>query len=405
MYKDSVQYSASIEIEVFNDTRGMPVVFDPQGFYKTRWSYPSGTDFRYMMTDHHPAYVYAFASDSSGTRPERIFPLRGVSPVLDYSDSTIAWPGEFLWIRMDDTVGTDYLIVLYSKEELDIAAIERRFAIERGSFPERVARAVGPDFIPYNEVLYGPAKMEFSAISTNPKAVFGLLLAIEHHAAGTAPFEVLPEPAPAPSGIRTLGRDFIKQAIQEQGRCLNVAITQRSGNVALFARNGIAYQDIPANLTQTLDRMTNDRMEIRDIHISEEGKWVVVGDTITWAGIETSLENEIRNRAQRGETINSVSFNDKGEWILITDRSYNASNTEIQNWLRNIITSHGNLRTACVTDDGIVAIFERGMAGRGNIPGAFWDALINTNLRVHRVKISGEAWFFSDNNGNFQYSM
>jgi hypothetical protein len=70
--------------------------------------------------------------------------------------------------------------VLYSKEALDIAAIERRFANERGTFPERVARAVGSNFIPYNDVQYNNNVIEFTTQSANPKAVFGLLLAIDN---------------------------------------------------------------------------------------------------------------------------------------------------------------------------------------------------------------------------------
>jgi hypothetical protein len=182
LYKDAARYAASVTIEVGNNRAGMPVTFDRQGFYKTNSSYPSGTVFRYVMTNHHPAYVYAFAADSGTADTSRIFPPPGVSPVLDYIDSSIAWPGEYDWIRLDDTVGTDYLVVLYSKEALDIDAIRQRFARESGAFPERVARAVGSNFIPYKDVQYNNSKMEFSAVSVNPKSVFGLLLAIGHRA-------------------------------------------------------------------------------------------------------------------------------------------------------------------------------------------------------------------------------
>jgi hypothetical protein len=180
IYNKSVNFAASIKIEVYRNSEGMPVVYDRQGFYQTTTSYPSGTDFRFLMTNKYPAYVYAFAGDSSTPDTERIFPLRVVSPVLDYTDSTIAWPGEDDWIRLNNVVGTDYLVVLFAKEALDIDAVQRRFAGERGTFPQRVARAVGPNFIPYGEARYNANTMGFSAVSNNPKAVFGLLLAIEH---------------------------------------------------------------------------------------------------------------------------------------------------------------------------------------------------------------------------------
>jgi len=177
-YKDATRYAASIEIDVFNDNRGMPVTYDRQGFYRTNFTYPLGTVFQFQMTNRYPAYVYAFSADDSSQIMERIFPLNGVSPVLDYSDSTIAWPGEYEAMEISSSANTHYLVVLYSKEALDINAIERRFAYERGTFPERVASAVGTDFIPYRDVEYNSNRMEFSAIAANPKAVFGLLLAI-----------------------------------------------------------------------------------------------------------------------------------------------------------------------------------------------------------------------------------
>ena len=180
VYKDATRYAASIQIEVDGNKGGMPVALDRQGFYRTRESHPSGTEFRFLMTNRHPAYVYAFAADSNTSGTVRIFPLSGSSPVLDYTNSAVAWPGEYDWIRLDQVAGTDYLVVLFSKGALDINAIERQFAGERGGFSERVARAVGANFIPYNQVDYDSNAMKFSAVSTNPRAVFGLLLAIGH---------------------------------------------------------------------------------------------------------------------------------------------------------------------------------------------------------------------------------
>ena len=181
-FRDAVHYAASIEIQVDRSTAGMPITFDRQGFYRTRSSYPSGTDFRLLITNRHPAYVYAFSADNSTPGTVRIFPSEEVSPILDYPDSTIAWPGEWQWIRLNEVVGTDYLVVLFSKYALDIDAIERRFASERGTFPQRVSRAVGSDFIPFNNVQYKSDSIEFSADSRNPRAVLGLLLAIDHRA-------------------------------------------------------------------------------------------------------------------------------------------------------------------------------------------------------------------------------
>jgi hypothetical protein len=178
-YTDSVRFAASIEITVSNDSRGMPVTFDRQGFYKTRLTYSEGTRFQFQMTNKQPAYVYAFSMDDTSAVLERVFPTHGTSPVLDYKDSTVAWPSEYEAMELSGPADTDYLIVLYAKEALDIGAIEKRFFSEMGSFPQRVERAVGSNFIPYNDVQYNNNRIEFSTQTQNPKAVLGLLLAID----------------------------------------------------------------------------------------------------------------------------------------------------------------------------------------------------------------------------------
>jgi hypothetical protein len=111
----------------------MPVRFR-DGCYRTASSYTSGTEFRYLLGNTKPAYIYAFAADEATTNTTQIFPPEGkaVSPVLDYQENLVAFPGEYTWVQMDNTTGTDYLVVLYAKQELDLNAIRNRFAPRTG---------------------------------------------------------------------------------------------------------------------------------------------------------------------------------------------------------------------------------------------------------------------------------
>jgi len=180
-YKDATRYSGFVDIELRRADGGMPVRYDERGFYRTTNSWPSGTVFRFLMGNDHPAFVYAFSADSSTAKTAVIFPRGNESPALDYSKNIVAWPSEHDWIRMDDVTGTDYLVVLYSKQKLDIDAIRSRFAAASGSFPERVARAVGSNYVLPSQIQFERSQIRFSASSTNSNAVMGLLLAIDHH--------------------------------------------------------------------------------------------------------------------------------------------------------------------------------------------------------------------------------
>ena len=178
-YKDAAEYAGFALVEVYGSSAGMPVSFQ-DGYYKTTNPYVSGTRFRYLLGNEKPAYVYAFAGDSGSAETTPIFPPAQTSPVLDYRENIVAFPGENLWIELDQRTGTDYLVVLYAKEELDIDAIRRRFSQARGSFPERVAAAVGANYMAPRQAAYEPAAMRFTARSARATAVFGLLLAIDH---------------------------------------------------------------------------------------------------------------------------------------------------------------------------------------------------------------------------------
>jgi len=181
-YNDATLYSGFVYIEVDGSDKGMPVRFDESGYYKTANAWPSGTRFRFIMGNNHPAYVYAFTADSSTSEINLIFPLAefNESPILDYSQNMVAWPGENDWIQMDDVKGTDYLVVLYSKQEQDIDSIMARFATAAGTFPQRVASAVGSDYISHSNIKYVKSNIRFNCSMLNKQAVMGLLLAIDH---------------------------------------------------------------------------------------------------------------------------------------------------------------------------------------------------------------------------------
>jgi len=52
-----------------------------------------------------------------------------------------------------------------------------------------------------------------------------------------------------------------------------------------------------------------------------------------------------------------------------------------------------------------VAVFESGYKYLGNVPEVLKQALREARMDVVHVKIAGTAWFFSDRNGRYRYSM
>ena len=199
-------------------------------------------------------------------------------------------------------------------------------------------------------------------------------------------------------------RDGVKNTIKQWGTCRSIAFTMISGNIAIAGRNMAAWANIPTDLHQQLLAIANrdNGPYISDVQLTEGGQWVIVGDQIICGNVRQELINEIRRLASAGEVIQTITLNDFGRWIIITNKSFSSSDSNTGSWLSSNKNNLGSLRTACLTaDNGLVAVYDKGTVSQGNMPNGLIQALRETNLDVKVIKVSLETWFFADANGNY----
>ena len=70
-----------------------------------------------------------------------------MSPLIG-PDSTIAFPSERKVVRMDAQPGTDYLLMLYSEEPLDINLLREAMDQNEGTLSEKIAQSLGRRIVP-----------------------------------------------------------------------------------------------------------------------------------------------------------------------------------------------------------------------------------------------------------------
>lgn len=202
-------------------------------------------------------------------------------------------------------------------------------------------------------------------------------------------------------------REYIRNAIRERGQCRNVAITQYGGDLMLYGRNGYAYQGIPYALASKIKELHNESRLIDDIQLTENGKWVILIDdnSAAWHDIPYSLELKIREFNNKGEVVTCIALNDNGEWIIVGTTIYATSSSVITDWLKEGMESYGQLWTVHMTNDAIVAVYERGYKYFGEVPYSLKSALKEVRFDVYRLKFAGTAWFIADKSGNYRYNM
>ena len=147
--------------------------------YTATKSYSTGTQFRLSFTNNQPAYVYLISYGTNTQKVSNIFPFDGYSAYLDYSKNEIMIPNEDYWVQMDNNVGTDYLCILFSKEELDIKAIAKQMQRQPGTFDTKLKAALQNKMVENRNVNLAKDKINFEA-KLNGKTVIPITLEIKH---------------------------------------------------------------------------------------------------------------------------------------------------------------------------------------------------------------------------------
>lgn len=201
-------------------------------------------------------------------------------------------------------------------------------------------------------------------------------------------------------------RDFIKQQIIKYGSCRNVAITMYNGDLVLCGTDGWAANDCPVDLTMALHEMEKTGEFVEDVHLTENGNWLIQygSNRFRWSGIPRALKKKLKQYLSQDETVTSVSFNDYGDWIIVAEDHFSASDPDLESWLTTINDEHGQIWATCVTDDAVV-VCENGFGYLGEIPSTLADALQNTDIFIRKLKIAGDSWFFSDGIDDYDYLM
>ncbi|MDR1971232.1 MAG: C1 family peptidase [Treponema sp.] len=184
-YSDTVKFAGFARIEILDgpDSRPAALEYTEEGFYKTTELLRGGTEFRFIAGSSESAYMYAFAATQEPPAagggfysPVQLFPQAGISPLLNYRDSTVSLPGENRSLVLDDSPGMEYLVILYAKQALDMRGVMRRFEAARGNVQERLAAAVGSYLLPVGRA--GGAS--FALETADSRSVASLVLAIDH---------------------------------------------------------------------------------------------------------------------------------------------------------------------------------------------------------------------------------
>ncbi len=148
--------------------------------YKMQNAYPSGTRFRFFITTNTESYIYAFATDLTA-KVNKILPYDDLMSPLIGPNSTVAFPSESKVVKLDDQSGTDYLLILYSRERLDINKLLKKMSGAAGGLTSKIQTALGRRLIDKADIQYNRNGIGFTVKDAAEGDVVPLMVEIQHN--------------------------------------------------------------------------------------------------------------------------------------------------------------------------------------------------------------------------------
>ena len=143
-------------------------------------SYTSGTKFRFFMNIDKEAYIYAFATDLTG-KINRILPFDDLTSTHVGANTVVAFPSDTKIIKMDENKGIDYLLILYSKEKLNMDEMMNTMGNKQGGLSSKIIAALGNKLIKKEDVSYTGTQVGFEVKDNVAGTVVPLMIEIKHN--------------------------------------------------------------------------------------------------------------------------------------------------------------------------------------------------------------------------------
>ena len=178
---DAVDLAGEVEIPLIGGgNMSFKLLDESKGYYKALKPYGANTEFKVLVTSLESSFVYIIGSDQT----EEIYPLfpePGVSAALPYKNSRVVLPNEDEFWYIDEIPGTNYLCIIFSKEELWMTDLERNLISLKGrSFIEKIMTAFNDKEILPENVDFISEKISFEGKSKG-KSLVAIIIEIEHN--------------------------------------------------------------------------------------------------------------------------------------------------------------------------------------------------------------------------------
>jgi hypothetical protein len=189
-YSDTIRFEGFFRMEIFGKEQrdgaaSVEFTFAGNGLYRAAEVFSGETNCRFVIGTLESAYVYAFTvfkpeDDNRFFSPVLLFPQTGISSLLTRND--VVLPAEDRTFTMNTQNGREYVILLYSKQALDIQNVMRRFESANGNADGSVyKRLISAVDNLTTDLAFVNDEAAFSLMTDTAKTTAAMIVEIQHH--------------------------------------------------------------------------------------------------------------------------------------------------------------------------------------------------------------------------------
>lgn len=203
-------------------------------------------------------------------------------------------------------------------------------------------------------------------------------------------------------------RNFLRKWINEKHEVRLCAMSSSCLGIGVYGSNGYRCDDLNDKLYNKIRDINKKGLKINDITITDDGHWVVIyADNAYYGIMPQQVVDKLNSIIAKEDNLKlrSVSFNDDGEYIIVSDNHFYSSSNEYVNFYNIKQSELGNLFTATLCNKGAVFCFEYGMTYCGKIPKNVAEAISNTKNKYYLAKFTkqGDYVFASKDGKSYTY--
>lgn len=201
--------------------------------------------------------------------------------------------------------------------------------------------------------------------------------------------------------VQQVVRDGLNKSTNAKTGCL----TDKSA-MYIYGGNGYFTNGIPREMTETLQFCGDKKYVINDIVITSAGWWCVVYGGYNFRGImPEKCTKTMQKLRSKKENILSISISDDGNYVIITDKYFEASNSADNNMIELAVDRFGKVKSACITNKGTIVVCEGGVAYM-NVPKNIIDSLEKQDFSPNVIRYTDSGTFMAfGSNGRKAYYM